>query len=101
MAVAFVAVAQPRNAGAAPVVELTEEEKIALAKKEKMLDEKAARFVDDYFQRFDSNKDDVITRSELPRSVRRFGIWGIDSNRDGKITREEVKQAAEWRFRQK
>ncbi len=101
MAVAFVAVAQPRNADSAPVVELTEEEKIELAKKEKMLDEKAERFVDDYFQRFDTNKDGFITRSELPRSVRRFGIWGIDTIRDGKITREEVKKAAEWRFRQK
>ena len=99
MAVAFVAVAQPRNAGQAPVVELTEEEKIELAKKEKALDKKVADFVDKYFQRFDLNKDDVIARSELPRSVRRYGSWQIDQNQDGKITPEEVKQAAEWKFR--
>ena len=99
MAEAFVAVAQPRNAGQAPVVELTEEEKIELAKKEKALDKKVADFVDKYFQRFDLNKDDVIARSELPRSVRRYGAWQIDQNQDGKITPEEVKQAAEWKFR--
>ena len=99
MAVGFVIVSEPRNGKNNAVVELTEEEKVALAEKEKAIEKEVAEFVDDFFRRFDANNNGTVELTELPRSTRRFGRWNIDLNGDGTVTREEVEIGADARFR--
>jgi uncharacterized protein YnzC (UPF0291/DUF896 family) len=52
-----------------------------------------------YFERFDKNEDNVITRNELPRSVRTWGFNAYDKDGNGKLTREEVREQAKIRVK--
>ncbi len=96
MAIAFAIVSVPRKA---EKVELTAEEKEKIEQREKELKQRVESFVDSYFEKFDANEDGIVSVSELPKSVQRFGSWQIDRDGDRSITREEVTDAAAWRFR--
>ena len=47
--------------------------------------------VDQVFRRFDANRDDTLTRDEVPAFVQQF-IFPADANRNGKVTKGELKQ---------
>jgi hypothetical protein len=55
------------------------------------------RFTTQFFDRFDTNADGQVVRSELPLSTERFGLWDLDENGDGRLTRAEVTHAARRR----
>lgn len=102
MAVAFAIVALPRN----PETNLSPDEKqqqtIRWDEHQAFLKTKVDQFVDDYFQRFDTNRDGRIQRNtELPRSIRDHGAWQIDANQDRVVTREEVQRAAQRHYSRK
>lgn len=91
MAVAFFAIAQPRtpssSADRRPVLVDTEPDPI---------DDEVHRFVDDFFSKFDKNRDDKILRDELPLALKTFGFWRINQNGDEFLTRNEVFASATW-----
>jgi Ca2+-binding EF-hand superfamily protein len=101
MAVAFVIVSQPREAGRTEPVEPTPEYEVARLKYLEFIDQKANEFTDDFFARLDADRDGKVSMAELPRSTRRFGRDQMDANQDGVITREEIHQKAQQRFGKK
>ena len=60
---------------------------------------KVAEIERKYFERFDTDGDDVIVRSELPRSVRTWGFNAYDRDGDGKLTHGEVREQAKMRVK--
>jgi mono/diheme cytochrome c family protein len=87
MAVAFFEVAQPRD---------TEHQHTASTDQRSQSTSRAtAAFVDDYFQRFDSNRDGMLTRDELPVAVKHFRFRRYDADGDNMITRDELMAAAD------
>jgi len=60
---------------------------------------KVDEIADRYFERFDKNADKVITRSELPRSVRTWGFNAYDKDGNGELSREEVREQAKIRVK--
>ncbi len=91
MAVAFFEVAEPRDtANQSPA---TREEN------REWSDPTAEEFVDDYFRRFDGNRDGVLTRDELPVAVKHFRFRRFDRNGDNMIQRDELRSAAKDRVR--
>ncbi|TWU60746.1 hypothetical protein Poly51_10270 [Rubripirellula tenax] len=99
MAVTFVAVAVPRqivHRNATPVqtvVAGSVPDPVAETKRR----EKAIRFADDYFAKFDKNDDGAIHEDELPHSVRIFAFHSFDHNRDQSITKDEIQSESDWR----
>jgi len=97
MAVAFFEVARPRTTevdGAvrpngpgvgASTATLTAEE-LAAAR---------TKFVDEFFDKLDGNRDGVVTLLETPLGFRRFGFTRFDEDKNDKITREEVSRVSE------
>ncbi len=94
MAVTFVAVATPRHP---TIAEAAPESPVQV--KASNPNEKAKRFADDYFARFDKNQSGMITEDELPHSVRIFAFHSLDRDRDGLITRAEIEAQANQRHR--
>ncbi len=98
MAVAFFDVATPRQTTDA---EPRTRAKDPLADSRRQ--EKIKRFVDDFFERFDTNGDGKIFRDELPNSLKHFGFWRFNVARDGVsddfLDREEIEMAASLRIR--
>jgi peroxiredoxin len=60
-------------------------------------DQLAEDFADDFLQRYDSNKDGVVTVKEVTTIFRDYGFQIVDTDRDRRITREELIQAARGR----
>jgi hypothetical protein len=92
MAVAFFEIAVPRDQSA--------EEKLqsaATTVEREQRRERATRFTTQFFERFDSNIDGHIRRSELPLAMEQFGFWDWDDNGDGSLTSTEVTRAVERR----
>jgi len=52
---------------------------------------KATAFAESYMERFDRNRDGVLTPHELPHSVRIFAFGSLDRDGSGDITMEEIK----------
>jgi peroxiredoxin len=92
MAVAFFEIAVPRkqapDANVEPAVTAAE-----LGRRS----QRAQQFTKQFFQRFDSNTDRQIHRSELPLSMERFGFWNWDDDGNGSLTSTEVARAVERR----
>lgn len=99
MAVAFFEVSEPRDVPAEPEPQRNKKRLIVKTESEKSDPESGEpqsveKFVDDFFQRFDKNRDKIVESLETPLGFRRFGFYQYDTNRDGKLTREEVQAAA-------
>jgi hypothetical protein len=92
MAVAFFEIAVPRkqttDAKLNPAVTAAEVDRRS---------ERAQRFTKQFFERFDSNADRQIHRSELPLSMELFGFWDWDDNGDGSLSPTEITRAVERR----
>jgi len=56
--------------------------------------QKITKFVDRFFDRFDTNRDGVIRRSELPLSLGRFGMRRLDKDGNGDLDRQEIRNHA-------
>ncbi len=87
MAVAFFEVAQPRNLEESDPEPLGPRDRIL--KKQKSA-KKITNVVDDFFDRFDRNRDGRILRSEVTKAMKHFGFREYDSDGDNQITREEL-----------
>ena len=48
------------------------------------------QFVDEFFEKFDSNRDGVILKGELPLSMQRFGFKQLDQDGNGRLDRDEI-----------
>ena len=57
-------------------------------------EDKAVKFVEDFFNRFDLNHDGEILKEELPTAMRSFGFKRLNTNRDDHLDREEIKSLA-------
>jgi hypothetical protein len=88
MAVAFFEIAVPRT----HTPELKPEVTAAEADRRS---ERAQHFTKEFFEKFDSNTDRRIHRSELPLSMERFGFWDWDDDGDGSLTFMEVTRAVQ------
>ncbi|MDB5386539.1 MAG: alkyl hydroperoxide reductase/Thiol specific antioxidant/Mal allergen [Planctomycetaceae bacterium] len=95
MAVTFFEISEPR--------EFTDPQKPATETKSAVVPEPAdspikaaavAAYVEDFYERFDANKDGIVDRAETPLVFRTYGFRQIDANNDGRITREEIESAA-------
>jgi peroxiredoxin len=95
MAVAFFEVAQPRHPSASVVsggepTEISDEERSKL--------ERVKKFADDFFGRFDANRDGFVDRHETPLSFRTFGFRQFDSDGNQRLTRDEIELSARNRL---
>ncbi|MGE4003779.1 MAG: alkyl hydroperoxide reductase, partial [Planctomycetaceae bacterium] len=52
------------------------------------------RFVSDYFEKFDANRDQQVQRDETPLSLGRYGFNSLDRDGDGRVTKPELEDAA-------
>jgi hypothetical protein len=57
------------------------------------------QFVAGFFDRFDTNRDGQIARSELPVAIERFAYGELDQDGDERLSRAEVERAAAQRGR--
>lgn len=89
MALAFFEVAAPRTATGRE--RRRREERPATAA--------AERRAEEFFARFDGDRDGVVTRLESARIIRDFAFAALDTDGDGTITRAEMVEAAGVRDR--
>jgi len=95
MAVAFFAISEPRDTtGSAPVVR-----RRATVEKQSYDEVKVKAFVDEFLKRHDKNRDGVVGRHEVPRSIRTFYFHHWDIDDDGQIRRNELQDRVRLRFR--
>jgi len=102
MAVAFFEVAVPRFPGensSGTASKPTNVSSSPKAANPEELASKRQKFVDEFFLKLDANKNGIVELLETPLSVRRFGFSKFDQDRDNKITRTEVEQSAEQAIR--
>ena len=101
MAVAFFEVAVPRFPGEGSSADTAQKSNIAAVDNASQSEIAAKRqeFVDDFFVKLDANGNGIVELLEAPLSVRRFGFARFDQDRDNKITRTEVEQSAEQAIR--
>ena len=83
MAVAFFEIAEPRNVSFGATVP----RRPGSRPKKTALD---ADFADEFFERFDKDRDGKIIRSEVTKAMKHFGFRQYDLNRDNEITRQEL-----------
>ena len=101
MAIAFFEVAEPRNIPEEPEPTRSKQQVVVRSGAEKEVQESDEKFVSDFFQRFDRNRDQVVESAETPLGFRSFGFRRYDSDGDGKLTREEIETAARQRSRKR
>jgi peroxiredoxin len=89
MAIGFLEVAVPRRTSANESLSPQPKPKGP----SKAVKQAAEKYTDQYFQKFDTNSDDVILKDELPSAIGRFGFRDLDRDRDGSITRDEIRQS--------
>jgi peroxiredoxin len=56
-----------------------------------------AAFADDFLSRYDSNRDDSVAFSEVPRIVQDYVYYRLDLDRNGAVTRDELIAVAKGR----
>ena len=96
MAVAFFEVSEPRDGTTEPEPQRNKQRLILKdVDKDEMPSTEA--FVNDFFQKFDKNRDDVIEPHETSLAFRRFGFRNYDEDHDGKLSRDEIRSAAQRR----
>lgn len=89
MAIVFFAIAEPLNG------EAWQPERETVNKSStKPNQSEVAKFVDDFFRRFDTNGDNEILKEELPTAMRSFGFRRLNRNNDDHLDREEIKALA-------
>ncbi len=89
MAIAFFEIAEPRvkkTVKAKPDKKKTESEAQRKQRVEK--------FVAEFIQRFDKNRDGHVDLEELPLSTKRFGFRRLDQNGDERLQKNEIESAA-------
>ena len=105
MAVVFLEVSEPLEpqntaaaGGNAPIAAAEPSASSAASSDDAMLREKKiAAFVDEFFERLDTNGDGILSRLEAPVALRtHFGRY--DANDDQIVERSEIRQIAERRF---
>lgn len=74
---------------------------VALSEKDKSLNAEVDEFVDEFFDRFDANKDDLVSRDELPLSIRAWGMNRYQSDGKSGLTRKEIAEQARRRFKRR
>ena len=89
MALAFFTVAQPRNSQVQPAYQSP-----VSASRTQTKSAKVDKFVKSFFERFDTDNDGEVGRSEVPIAIERFGYWKLDLNRDGTLNRDEINELA-------
>lgn len=108
MAVGFFDVSLPRKVDKKPETadtELAKEETESPDKDDapteagKKLEGKVNEFVDDFFDRFDSDQNGLVTNDELPMSIRDWGLYKLQSDNKSGLTRDEIAIAARKKFR--
>jgi hypothetical protein len=102
MAVAFFEVAVPRFPGESSSSDAPKTKSGSNASELKSPEEIASnrqKFIDEFFAKLDTNSNGIVELMETPLSVRRFGFSKFDQDRDDKITRTEVEQSAEQAIR--
>lgn len=97
MAIAFFEVSEPRGGKSEAEPQRHKQKLIVKTREEKTDDVPAEEFVEDFFKRFDKNKDGIVENRETPLGFRRFGFHLYDQNQDGKLTRDEVQTATSRR----
>lgn len=97
MAVAFFEVSEPRGGESEPEPQHNKQKLIVKTSDEKTENESADKFVDQFFVRFDKNRDGRVEQHETPLGFRRFAFFDFDQNGDGKLTRDEIQAAAKRR----
>tara|TARA_R110002073_G_scaffold96661_5_gene223131 strand:+ start:6355 stop:8340 length:1986 start_codon:yes stop_codon:yes gene_type:complete len=92
MAVTFVAVAKPLGpqANRRETADDAAKQK-RLHEQQKKNEQEATQFAERYIKRFDSDDDGVLTKHELPDSVRMFSFRSFDHDGDGQISYEEIR----------
>ncbi len=95
MAVAFFEIAVPRNVAEEAEPQRNKQKLIVHSGAEDRERESADKFVKDFFERFDQNKDGTVEPHETPLGFRRYGFHQYDGNRDAKLTRDEIQTAAQ------
>ncbi|GAA4457337.1 redoxin domain-containing protein [Novipirellula rosea] len=92
MAVTFVAVAKPLGpqANRRETADDPAKQK-RLHEQQKTNEQEATQFAERYIKRFDSDDDGVLTKHELPDSVRMFSFRSFDHDGDGQISHEEIR----------
>ncbi len=101
MAIAFFEVSIPRDADSEYEPQRHKQKLIVRTETEKAESESSEKFVKDFFQRFDHNKDGIVEPHETPLAFRRFGFHSYDDNRDGKLNRDEITTAAQHNRRKR
>ncbi len=94
MAVAFFEVAEERQSLENSAETSKSLEELISPHEQELID----RYVADFFERFDRNKDGRVTQSELPRIVWKRGRHELDINDDQIVDRMEVVEAARRLF---
>jgi hypothetical protein len=88
MAVAFFEVATPRDADGSSRPRRA-------ARNEPVQRREAKAFVEDFFERFDANRDRAVVESELPLAMQRFAFHRLDKDDDGRLIPREIEELAE------
>ena len=92
MALAFVAVAEPRvKSQRLPRDETLDKE---LAARRQATLERANKYADEYIAKFDQNDDRHLSKYELPDSVRMFYFRRLDQDRDELVSHREIRDQA-------
>ncbi len=92
MAITFFEIARPRNAKSERRRNRRDHPEPSPEREQKI-----ARFVDRFFERFDNDGDGVILRSEMPTAQKRYGFRQFDLNNDDRLDRTEIRTLAETR----
>lgn len=94
MAIAFFAVAQPRESR-----ETNESDLLASrqgsSEVQALEQQRIEKFVEQFFGKFDRDRDGMIMRDELPLSLETFGFRQLNKNMDDHLSREEIRKLAE------